>query len=49
MKPEQALQIIKQFIDIAIKNGTGQSLEHVTAIAQAWQTIITALKNETKI
>lgn len=49
MKTDQALQIIKQFIDIAIKNGTGQSLDHITAIAQAWQTILTALKNETKI
>lgn len=48
MQTDQALQIIKQFIDIAIKNGTATSLEHTTAISQAWYTITSALKNEAK-
>ena len=48
MQTEQALQILKQFIDISISKGTANSLEHTNAIGQAWHTITTALKNEAK-
>ena len=46
MKKDQALQIIKSALDMAIKNGTFANLEAASAIATAYQTIIELIKNE---
>lgn len=48
MSKEQALQILKQFIDAGIKMGVCQNLESSATIAQAWQTIvnINTVKND---
>lgn len=44
MDKEQAINILKQAIDQAIKQGTYPNIETVTTIAQALQTIINELK-----
>jgi len=45
MDKEQAINILKQAIDQAIKSGSYQNLETINTIAQAFQTIINELKN----
>lgn len=40
MDIKQSLNIIKQLIDLAIKNGVCPNLEATSAISQAWTTII---------
>lgn len=40
MTKEQAFQIIKQTIDLAIKSGIVANMEQAGAILQAWTTII---------
>jgi hypothetical protein len=44
MEKEQAIQILKASIDLAIQKGTYNSLEQINAIGQALQTIINELK-----
>jgi hypothetical protein len=44
MDKEQAINIIKQAIDQAVKLGAYPNIETVTTIAQALQTIINELK-----
>jgi len=43
MNKEQALNIIKQFIDAAIKHGVCQNLETTAMVAQAYQYILNEL------
>jgi hypothetical protein len=43
MNKDQALNILKQFIDAAIKNGVCTNLESTAAIIQAWQYITNKL------
>lgn len=40
MTKEQALQVIKQTIDLSIKSGVVINMEQASAILQAWTTII---------
>lgn len=44
MNKEQALQVIKQTLDLAIKAGIAQNLEQAALIAQAWTAILKELK-----
>lgn len=44
MKKEQALQILKQFIDLAISKGICQNIESVAQLSTALQTV--AKENE---
>jgi hypothetical protein len=45
MNQDQALNILKQFIDAGIKMGVCQNLESAATVAKAWETII-KLKTE---
>ena len=49
MKMEQALQIIKQALDAAIKIGVCQNLESSAALAQAWATLTQELKDKINV
>lgn len=46
MNKEQALQVIKQTLDLAVKAGIPQNLEQAALVAQAWSVIIKQLEND---
>ena len=46
MDRQQALQIIKQTLDQAIKTGVCSTLQETQIIAQAFQTIIQEMKDQ---
>jgi len=46
MKLEQALQIIKQALDAALKIGVCQNLESSAALSQAWAVLANELKDK---
>lgn len=46
MTKEQALQVLKQTLDVCIKAGVPQSLEQAATIAQAWVVINKALEEK---
>lgn len=48
MTKEQALQVLKQTLDAAIKAGVPQTLEQAAIIAQAWSIIIKEIENSPK-
>ena len=46
MNKEQALQILKQAIDSALKLGVCPTLDSAAVLAQAWQIVLKTLNNE---
>lgn len=46
MQKDQAIQVLKQIIDAAIKSGVCPNLETTNAIGTAWQTLINLLTIE---
>ncbi len=49
VKPEEALQLIKQVIDASIAKGIHPNLEQVVAVANAYNCITTELINSASI
>jgi len=46
MNKEQALQIIKNTIDLALKSGAVGTVETASAILNAWKTLIDAVNEK---
>lgn len=46
MNKEQALQILKQALDSALKLGVCPTLDSAAVLAQAWQIVLKTLNNE---
>ena len=46
MKTEQALKVIKQALELAIKSGKIETLEDTAVLLQAFDTIVKSTKND---
>jgi len=46
MNKEQALQILKQALDSALKLGVCPTIDSAAVLAQAWQIVLKTLNNE---
>jgi hypothetical protein len=46
MKLEQALQIVKQALDQAVKIGVCANIDSAGILAQAWQIVIQSIKKD---
>lgn len=46
MNLQQALQIVKQALDSAVKMGVCPNIDTAAVLAQAWQIITNSIKND---
>ena len=49
MNKEQALQILKQALDNALKLGICTNIDSAAILAQAWQIVLKTLNNEKSV